>query len=741
MGDVIGYYFEHWDSNFISISVLITLLFVVSGYFYGKVFQKFCKSLKDIDATFLGIFAILGLFQIEMFWLVNVSGSTQIAFYTVPVLLIAGPVLCLVTLSNPLPTWKNLFGLLTGIAFTGVLIYGSSLLTTNSTFFDTVTYMSQVIESSKAETFGRIVYVSGIHTVALEPYHDYQGYYYLFAMLLRWVEQLFGIHTSLSPVYIWSGTMLYGMCLGLLTVSSVNVLYPKHKWLGLLLSAAILAPYYTNYFNTTLAFFGHTMRQVVSGASILIAYQIIKTREKSLWIPLFISYMAGMSASSSSFFIDAFITASLFFFLAYDNEHDWKTWVGFVFTCIPIFIYMVIILLPSEGRFFMMAALVGAVTLGLMFIAWLLRNHMKYFCLFGKIVFPLFFAVLVFFSVRYGKSDFGYDFYFVLRSENDMTVNYTNYIDKYELWRNIILYVLLALALVNIKTETKFKIFLMIAFILFLNPLVQPAVNHFFTYHVYTRAFDILVNPFTITFLIWNVGELLPVKPVNIALRWLVLPLAGALSVYLAYRNITIPVSKTLTIMDEDYNWENKVSDDSYDMYNYIETNISDRNNPPAILSQDINLKGYVPGVITTFSSSQFRNALANPPDYEGHYDLVTLLYPDLRYMNQNFFDEEVDYSKLKDVVQNYPSDYILMVNTLAVWNDRGWYEKCYAEIVALKMVEKVYENKTWILFRVNPDWEPEPEVPAEEPADGEEPAEVGYNDMDEFRVIFPMYA
>ena len=85
MGDVIGYYFEHWDSNFISISVLITLLFVVSGYFYGKVFQKFCKSLKDIDATFLGIFAILGLFQIEMFWLVNVSGSTQIAFYTVPV--------------------------------------------------------------------------------------------------------------------------------------------------------------------------------------------------------------------------------------------------------------------------------------------------------------------------------------------------------------------------------------------------------------------------------------------------------------------------------------------------------------------------------------------------------------------------------------------------------------------------------------------------------------------------------
>ena len=61
------------------------------------------------------------------------------------------------------------------------------------------------------------------------------------------------------------------------------------------------------------------------------------------------------------------------------------------------------------------------------------------------------------------------------------------------------------------------------------------------------------------------------------------------------------------------------------------------------------------------------------------------------------------------------------MNNTLAVWNERGWFDKVYAQVLFDEVVTKEYENTSWVLFKINHDWKPKP---VEEPVTDEEVVE-----------------
>ncbi len=316
IGEAISFYFSHWNTDYVSLSILMVGILMLSGYFWGRLIQHYAKSLKNADCTFLGIFVILGLFQIEIFFSICLDLSTEIAFYFLPVLLSAGPVLCLITRSDVLPSWKHLVSLLAGIAVTVILCKASAQWTTNNIFYDSITYLSEVLENAKASVFGHIDYTSGYHYEGIENLHDFQGYYYFWSILLRWAVQLTGFSEILTPLYIWGATILYGMSLGNLTVSSVNVLYRTQKWKGLIFAVLILSPYFTNYFNTTLGFFGNTIRTIIIGWSVLIVFRILKEKNRSqqqmLYASAAMTYLAGISVSSSSLFIDLFLCVEVY---------------------------------------------------------------------------------------------------------------------------------------------------------------------------------------------------------------------------------------------------------------------------------------------------------------------------------------------------------------------------------------------------------------------------------------------
>ena len=708
MMNTIGYYFENWNTDFISLSILVNIILLLSGYFYGKIFQKFIKPLKKIDCTLIGIFIILTVFQIYIYFNVGTSGLTNSAYVLFWILLLLGIVLCLILRVNVTPKLINLFSILVGVFITVVLCVSSSKFTTNNTYFDTVSYLSQVIESSSSEKFAHMVYASGFPMRRLFPIYDYTSYYYFWGMILKAVRDIFTIKESMTPLYIWGATILYGMSLGNLVTNSINILYQKHKKIiGIIIVILILSPYYSNYFNTTLAFFGNTIRTVAIGMSMLLVYLYAKSKNAYLFIPLMCSYYASISMTASCFFMSAFIVAGVFFYMCFINETRLKHWILFIVSCLPVFHYAILYLMPDNTTYFKIMIILIILMVLLITIAYLVRKHLDVICKIGKILLPVVLMGLIGLSFLKRNSEYGYSYFFAIRSIDDMGVNLTTHIDHNEMVRNIIFYILIIGQFINFKYHSKYKFFLLTIVVLFLNPLVCPAICNYMTSEAYARAFDLFINPFVMAFMIQNFEHLTSFKYANYVLAYGGMLVAGIISVPMAMQSLTVPYSKTLEPPKEGYNFEYKVTEDSWEVYDYINSHLAKEGNEPSILSQDISMKGYVPNIILTFSSTDFRVAMAQE-NYGENRDLVLMFYPSKMYGNDGSIEDDADFSKLYQVVNQNGAEYVVMSNTLSIYDERGWYEKTYAKLEHKGYFDKIFENDSWVVLKVNKDYVPD---------------------------------
>ncbi len=50
--------------------------------------------------------------------------------------------------------------------------------------------------------------------------------------------------------------------------------------------------------------------------------------------------------------------------------------------------------------------------------------------------------------------------------------------------------------------------------------------------------------------------------------------------------------------------------------------------------------------------------------------------------------------------------DYVVLNNTLATWDDRGWFVKPYQLLIDKGLCQNVFENDTWVVLRINKDWQ-----------------------------------
>ncbi|MCR5449565.1 MAG: hypothetical protein K6F23_09215, partial [Solobacterium sp.] len=507
MGDL-SYFIEHWNTDMVSVGAVICLILLVSGYFYGKIIQNYVEPLKKIDCTFLGIFFIFAVFQIATFYFVAQETSTEIAFMGVALLILISPLLCLLTWSSPLPNWANLFTLVIGAGLVYLLGTVSAGLNTNNIFFDSIHYLSAALESSVQKVFAHINFYNGVYHYNIDQFHDFEGFSYFWGMMLKWTGKLTDLEESLTPVYIWGASFLYWMSLGSLISSSVCVLFKKWwKIIGFAAVILFIAPYYTNYWNTTLAFFGNSLRTIVIGFSVLIAYQFAETMDGRLFIPQTICTYAALFCSSSGFFIEAFITIGMLFVMLWRDERKLSNYIWMILSTVPFFHYAVLILTQYYRYYWQALPRYALPVVILIVIAVLLRNHLDIFNKIFKWLLPAAFIGLAAVSFLKRGGEYPYSFYFAQRSNMDMCNNFTGFYEERDFLRNIILYVMLAFLLVRPKTEGKFKFFLLIVGLLFLNPLVQPAVSNYMTSAVYSRSFDIIVNPFTLAFLVANVCE------------------------------------------------------------------------------------------------------------------------------------------------------------------------------------------------------------------------------------------
>ena len=718
----IGYYIQNWNTDMVSVAAIICILLVVSGYFYGKIFQHFIEPLKKIDCTFLGVIFIFAMFQVFTFYAVPNETSATIGLYLSAILIIASPLLCLVTWSNPLPSWNNLGGLVCSLLVVYVLGRTSSELTTNNIYFDSVHYMSAVLENSVQDIFAHMNYYNGKYLFTIDPLHDFEGIVYFWGTALRWVRELTKIKDSLTPVYLWGASLVYWAGLGNLIWNSVTVLFEKWwKIIGIAAAVCVLSPYYTNYWNSTLAFFGNSLRTVIIGFSCLIVYLYVKEKDGKLFLIQLLCTLAAMFASSSAFFIEAFITAGVFFYMTWTNEEQPSAYYCFILSILPIVHFAVIATTDYYRYYWEGMRFIVPPVLVLLVIAFLIRNHLDLFNKVMRWLFPVALAGLLAVSYLKRGGEFPYSFWFEPRSNMDMCNNFTCVFEDRDYLRNILLYIMLAcLVLRPLGVEKDYKLFLFFTGLLFMTPLTVPAVATYMTSAVYSRTFDIIVNPFTLTFLLANIFLLLK----NEKWPWLyvlgVIPL-GALAWFswpFGVNNLEVPHNNSLVFKEDGFDSETKIAPDSWDLFNWIDYNIHrTKKDKPVFLSQEVSLKGYVTNIELAFSSSDFRDALDREELFEANREMIAILYPEKRYDDEEINGYAGDYNNLPEILQEYEAEYLIIRNTIAVWDERGWYNKSYQPVLNNGQAEVIYENDTWALLKVNPDWQP----PAEEEGESEE--------------------
>ena len=179
----------------------------------------------------------------------------------------------------------------------------------------------------------------------------------------------------------------------------------------------------------------------------------------------------------------------------------------------------------------------------------------------------------------------GYSFFFRLNSLGDMTLNYFIPVNKIELVRNCVFWFIIFINCFQEKYEKEYKFFLLLIIILFVNPFVTPFVVKYMTSIVYSRCFEIFINPFCLLIFYTGLIEWLE-KNKNIEILFLLTLEIGSIGI-IVHNNISY-YSKFF-IPQEGYNPVYRVTNDQWELYqNLIEELQSSKLERPLILNQDI---------------------------------------------------------------------------------------------------------------------------------------------------------
>ena len=694
----------------IETSIKLVAVVLLVSYLYGKIFNKFIKPLERVNCTLLGFFVILGLFQLVVYYGIPANANIIVYIRALQIIFGLSIVLVLVLRVNILPKTYDLVSLILPILFCLLLGYLSSIQTTNSAYFDSNFYLSEVLESSTATSLAHLNYYHGSFLYGIDVYHDYQGYYYFWGILINIASKFIEIPSLITPVYMWGASFLYYYSLGLICTMSLQVVYKgalkKFNVILPIFAITFLLPYYTNYFNSTLGFFGNSFRTIAIGLVALLFYCYIYGKDDKALLALTFVYLGGISLSSSTMFISAFMIAGLFFYMVYKNNTRIRDYYFLFLSSLPVFHYAYVLLTPWYIDNIKTIIVFVTVTIIVSILCYLLSKLDKKYILIithvCKVLYLVLLIALIGLSFLLKDGMYGYGFFFESRSLNDMCLNYTSWLTNIELLRNVVLWAVLIISLIRFKSKKNFKLFLIITALICINPLTQPVISTYGTQDVYSRVFDIICNPFVLVFLF---NEL---NTKNIFITYFLSIAVTMVSCWVSYYNCTNYYSRVL-IPGDNFDYETKSDPNRLDIYEYLMTDfneeIKDLDHRPIFVSQDIDVKAYVNNIELLYGTSDIRDALDNEDNYNNspYKELINLFYPFRNYGEDNVpYETSVDYEQSCPVVQKYDSvEYLLIKNNIPTYSEKfGWYYPTWHNLKECS--EEVYSNDEWIILKMN---------------------------------------
>lgn len=689
----------------LQISIALSLLLIVDSYILGKCLCYLFKwNAHHFPLTTIGFFVIIGFFQFFIFAFVRFQLSVYYLIFIQYIILIIPVFLALKVKVYLIPTKKELLWIVCGIMATFLLCILMGRQTLGETAFDSNFYLSMVIENSSSKTLGQINGYTGNFERA-SILHNYQGFYYFHSLLLKNVRSLLHLDSiPLTPIYLWTSAIMYFYMLSDIMLHSIHFLLEDKKWFPKLVALFFVLVYFTNYFNISFNFYGNTWKTLSIACIMMVLYDFIKNSNKKVLLLLVFLNSALIGFSSSGFFIAAFIQISFFFFLVWSDIQDYEIYLKFLLSCLALLIFIVIYFADSNILLSLIVLVIYC--LAGCFAFFTRKFNTKQWSLVLKIFKISFFVVLaalILLSYLVHNSMFsggdarfnGYSFFFRLNSLGDMTLNYFRPLNKIELIRNCVFWLIIMINCIQINYEKKYKKFMLIIVMLFINPLVTPVVVKYMTNIVYSRSFEIFINPFCLVIFYAGLIRWLENKKIleNIVLISIEL---GAASIILI--NINTYYSKLL-IPGDGYNPLYRITENQWQLYVNLMKELKESNlERPVILNQDIAVKAYVSNISVLIDANTARSAPAYSDSIiEAPSEWLNIFYV-RDYYGQHVWANDPDYSRICDAIIDSECDYVIMDKDVVVFKD-DLYLPLWFDARGCSNV--IYENEKFVLLKV----------------------------------------
>lgn len=644
-------------------SIIISFVIIFFSFLLGRLLKKWFLVQQDL---LFGFFSLLGIFEfmiypMVLFKLPSKLGVLLLFFLLFLILIMAIVYRIDIKLSKEEGTIITL-SLLVAI----LLSYVASNRTFGERYFDSVYYLSMVIENSVNPYLGRVHYYSGQASSIPLSFYDFQGFYHFYSMILKGYRQFFTETFSLTPLYIWTASMVYYFYLSY-HITSLAIKFSKKKWyIGLLIIVFIFANY-TNYFNVELAFYGNTLKTLAVSMLLLNYYQIIV--DDKGYFNVFMLNSALIACSSTGAFLSLFLACSFFIYLTCKEKQLNKLVLSMIPIVVFFFQYFWITFHPIIALVFIVVYLVG------LYLCDKLLKNLKY-------VFYLLLFVFIVGSYFVQNEKYNYIFFFKDHSTYDMTLDRFRFVGINDYLRNIPFWVLMMTMFIRQRKDS-FIQFLFIILLFFINPIVCPFIVRFFTNEVYNRTFELITNPFVLSI---AAAALYHHK------TKVLYPLLIIMCIGLIGYNVKTPYNK-IFIAPEGFNTEYRIMDDEVQLYEKVYEQLKGKDDC-IIISQSSAIKGYLANIIVEPPISEIREG----ESYKHPNDRHVYFYP-YAFYNESVYEKNPDFNSMeiiKTLVDLNP-ELIILSEKVSYYDNGGFFAPISYRL--RNDTDKIYTSDNWSLL------------------------------------------
>lgn len=668
---------------------LIALLFIGYCELFGRTISyKLNIKLKSFYFS-IGLISLLAIF----FFFTSIFTGTNCSFYLILLFFILLTVFSFyLIIKNINKMDQHISG--SSLIFIIIFVLFALYYTYNTTFgdingFDTTFYLNMFAGNMGGHKLNSIHYVWGnVEPGVVNRMYAFQSYYYyadcLYFFIAKWFNLL---HINFYPTlsFVWTFQIVFFASIA--TIITETIQHFSNKKQLLLTSIGILMFFYVRYqFNSVYGFFGNTLKAISLSYASLLLYLYFKDYNKSYLYLFYCSLLATCAFTSTGSFISILFLFAAFFFIYEHNNNYVKECSIIIF---PVFVD---ILTVATYKTIIGIPLSTIICLILFFFG----NKLSKLIYGNKKVVLVLLTICMFIASRFfsnGLFDFS-GFFSRIGTTYDMVLYFFNFsIKKGFSASNVYIIICDLLVLLNLifKRNDKMMTIAWILIICFFNPFCCNFLSAINT--VYYRAYEIILNPFTIIYMTNNVFEMIDNKAINYSICIVIL-------LVIAYTaNLTKPMYYHESyVPSKDYNGFYRMDNDEIDVINELKVYCLDKENPriitPNLLTQSMLQKGtYIFG----------RSLQINPEWSDAEKELYGIFYPAI-YYNDPDQPANPDYDNYEHYLKKADIDYVVVDKSLMHYypEEDNYYGLYYYLLRIGRDINVLYDNNSYLIISVN---------------------------------------